>query len=267
MLDEILFHVRQAYSYSESFIDINICDFMFENDDETNKEIIDNNDGVIAKAFGHIKKAVSLIIEQLKKLSDRLRDFISKVFMSSKQKALLKNAKKNLQNNPQLASIQVDCPTYKEYEVIYDDTLKMIDKEMKKENPSEKAYSDIINGMNKKLDKVKNVGNDISNATKEVSKRTGDLITLNTLVDVADKNYIHAKSINEKINKEVNILNSMTESLGEKEVNKFKKKVNRYSKNTIGHRIKLSVLRKQEQTLEDVAKLQIRKILSYTNIN
>ena len=77
-VDEILFHIYQANVCSESYIVMNICDFMFENDNATNKEIINNNDGIIAKTFAHIKKAVSLIIEQLKKLSDKLKDFINK---------------------------------------------------------------------------------------------------------------------------------------------------------------------------------------------
>ena len=266
-MDEILFHIYQANVYSESYIEMNICDFMFENDDETNKEIINNNDGIIAKTFAHIKKAVSLIIEQLKKLSDKLKDFINKALMSGKQKALLRDAKNKIKSNPELSAMKVDCPTFKEYEVIYDDTLKMIDKEMSKENSSDKNYNVIIDGMNKKLDKLKNAGKSVTNYAKNTPKRAGNLIVLNTLVDVADKNCVCAKAINDSINKEVNILNSMTDSLGEKEVSKFKKKVDKYSKNTVGHRFKLAVLRRKEQTLEDVIKLQTRKILSYTNIN
>lgn len=257
-MDESLSFLLEARSYVESFIDVSLADFMFEETEEM-KEKNEQNEKAKTGALNALKNAFSKLIEMVKNTIERIADFFKERMLSKEEKERFKEFKEMVKKDPELAKQKVTIADFRDYEKAYDEALKELENEAKKENPSNEIGKQIIEKLNEELKRITEKGSGIAT-------RAAMSTTLDTAIQIADRNTQCAKVINTALKAELISLESVKKELGEKEVAKFEKKIERLSKAGFLHRWKVKILHHKENTLEAILRSQFKKFLSFTNI-
>ena len=252
-------YLIEAFEYVNAIVDISLADSFFEASAES-QEINERNQMASQGAISSIKKAVRSLIEYIKSLIKKFSDFIKNKFMTKSQKDDYKKVKEEIRSNPELGQEEVTIEDFSQYEKIYDDALKEINNEMAKEDPDPTKIPTFMEGLVDKINNLKGVGSN-------VAKRAAVVVPLKLAVDIADKNVLCAKAINAAMNSELINLEQAEKILGNKQVARYKKQIQRYAKNGIFHRAKAKILSHKQATLKSVLTSQVRTILSFTNFN
>lgn len=261
LFDDSLCYLLEAQSYIDSFIEISAVDSFFEDTDET-KNAIKHNQNASNGAVGAIGKAIDALIQAAKNIITRISNFIKGLFMSKEERARFKAFEEMVKKNPNLAKKQVSIENWKEYEKQFDIALNELEKESRKENPSIEAGNRIVKELENSINKL--TGNASSIPAKFMLSTT-----LDAAIDLSKRNVAAAKLINDAIQKEMIDLEKVRDTLGDKRVDKFEKKMNNLSKEGVTgffHRLKIKVFYKKETTFEAIMKKQINRIMSFTNI-
>lgn len=258
-MDECASYLIEAIEYTNAIVDISLADSFFENSAEA-KEINDRNEVASQGAINSVKKAFQALINAIKTLIKNFTDFIKNKIMTKSEKEEYKQVRAAIRSNPELGNTKVKIDDFSQYEKIYDNTLKEINDEMVKQEPDPQKIPSIMDAMSNKIKNLATVGTDIS-------KRAAIVVPLKTAVDIADKNVVCAQAINAAMNSELISLEGAEKILGNKQVAKYKKKIERYAKNGMFHRAKAKILKYKQATLKSVLKQQIDTIRSYTNLN
>ena len=257
MTDVALTYLTEALNYCDQYVEVSLADMMFEA--EGNKDVNEHNEKVTKGAFGALKNAVKSLIDMIKKAINGIKDFIATRGMSKEEKEKFDEFKKLVASDPELADTKVTLADFKAYEEAYDAAIKELEAEAKKPNPSEEVANKIIEKLGKTLDSVKQEGSDMA-------KRAAVATTLQTAVDIADRNVMAAKAIKLMLDSELVTMEDIDSVLGEGESAKQIKKIEKYAKGGIFHRLKIKLLYRKSATLKAVLKKQMNTILSYTNI-
>lgn len=259
-MDTTLEYIMEAQCYIDKFIGISIADSFFENTDEA-KEANEHNKQMGTGAIGALKKAVKALIQKVKDAIRSLTDFFKTMAMPKDERERYKKFKAEIKASPELGKMKITIEDFREYEKVYDEALKMIDEQMKNDNAKDPSVLDkIIADMSEKLKKLADSG-------KDIASRAAATVTLNTALDIADRNVLCARGINSALQTELVSLEEVEKVLGEKEVAKYQKKLQKYANNGFLHRMKVKILYRKKATLEAVLKKQRNQILSYTNID
>lgn len=258
-MDDSLIYLRESRDYLNMIIPISLADSFFEDTDE-NKEINENNNKAKSGALASLKKAFATLIAAIKQSIANIANFFQEKFMSSEDKEKYKKFKEMVKSNPEFGNMKITLVNFREYEKAYDEALKQLDEEAKKEEPSETISSKIVEALQEKID-------NITKKTKEIGARVAASMTLSTAIDVADRNKQMAQAINFALKQELVSLEKISDQLGEAETAKFEKKINKLSKQGFVHRTIVKVLKRKELTFKAVLRDQMKKILSYTNID
>ena len=248
----------EAQSYIDSFYDIPLSDMIFEETEEV-KEKIEHNEKAKNGALSSIGKMIDALINMVKELMNKITNFIREGFLSKDERAKYKNFKEMVKSNPDLASKKVTIEDWRAYEKAYDDALKKLEEEANKPNPSLDIANGIVEALSKTIESYASEGTDIA-------ARVAIQTTLDTAIDIADKNVTCAKAINFALQNELIKLDNIKEQIGEKEVAKFEKKIDRLSRAGAIHRIRVKLFNRKEATLQGILKKQFNRLLSYTNI-
>lgn len=257
-MDESLSFLLEARSYVESFIDVSLADFMFEETEEM-KEKNEHNEKAKIGALDALKKAFSKLIEMVKNTIERITNFFKERMLSKEEKERFKEFKEMVKKNPELAKQKITIADFRAYEKAYDEALKELENEAKKENPSDEIGKQIVEKLSEELKNITEKG-------KGIATKAAISTTLDTAIQIADRNTQCAKAINAALKAELISLESVEKELGEKEVAKFEKKIERLSKAGFLHRWKVKIFHHKEMTLEAVLKSQFKKFLSFTNV-
>lgn len=261
IMDITLEYIMEAQHYIDNFIEISLADSFFEDTNDA-KSAIEHNESMIKGALNALKKAVKALIQKVKDAIESLADFFKTMSLPKDERERYKEFKAEIKSNPQLANIKITIDDFREYEKIYDEVLKTIDDEIKKEESKKEPsfFENLISNMSKKLKEISKTGG-------EYASRAAAAVTLNTAVDIADKNVLCARAINAALKHELVSLEEVEKVLGKKEVAKYQKKIQKYANNGFLHRMKVKILYRKKATLESVLKKQRKQILSYTNID
>lgn len=249
----------EAEECLNSIVPISLADAFFEETDEA-KDIVKNNEKFYTKAINAVKNAITVLIRKVNELIDRMANFFKSQFMSADEKARFKKFKEKVKSNPELAKTRVTVEDFRQYEKVYDEALKKLEAEANKPFPSNEAAQAIVETLGKELERI-------SATASDVGKRAAMSMTLSTAIDVAEANITCAKAINAGLKLELISLKEIEKELGSKEVAKFEKKIEKLSKKGFLHRWKIKVFHKKEATLEGILRKQVKKILSFTNID
>lgn len=261
-------YLLEAESYMESFIDIPMVDYLFE-DAQSISNIDHENDKVSKGVVSSLKKAFQTLIRVVKDIIKKFTNFIKEVVMSSDEKARYKKFKAAIANDPEFAKTEVYVEDFRLYEKIYDKALKDLESEAKKETPDIAKCEKIISDMDKEVDtmkeKVEVVQHKGVEKVKSMAARAAYATALDTALEIANRNTLCAKGINIALENELVALNEAEKSLGDKAIHRFQKKVKKYSNAGFFHRFKVRILQRKSTTLSGVIKDQFKKIASYTN--
>ena len=256
-MDEIAMYLREAYMYIAEMKETTLSDIFFENmigaeDDPQEK--------ASSGALNSLKKAFQKLIDFVKNMIEKISNNIRNLFASKSEKEDYQKAKKNIQENPEIANMTVETTDFSKYEKIYDDGIKELDDEMKKDEPDIARVQEV-------MDKVSDQIQDLDGARNEVAKKAAMTVTMKMLVKIADRDVECAKAINHALNSQLLNINKAEKILGKSETAKYKKQIKRYADNCLFHRAKAKLLGYKHATLEKISKKQIKTILSFTNLD
>lgn len=258
-MDDCILYLSEALEYTNAIVDVPLADLLFENSDEA-KEVNERNEMASKGAIASIKNAIQKLITTIQTLIKNFTDFIKNKFMSKSDKEAYKEIRDEVHSNPELAKEKVSIEDFSQYEKIYDEALKKLNNEMLKKDPDTETVPTIMETMTKEIQQLKGVGG-------EISKRAAVVVPLKTAVDIADRNVICARAISAAMNSELVSLEQAKKTLGDKQVARYKKKIEKYAKNGIFHRAKVRLLNRKLSTLESVLKSQVNAILSFSNLD
>jgi hypothetical protein len=209
-----------------------------------------------------IKKAIESLIGMVKGMIENIKNFFKEKFMSADERQRYKEFKQMVKSDPELAKQKVTITDFREYEKAYDEAIKELEKEAAKDQTAE-MLDDAAEKITKELsDKI----NDLASKGKDTATRASLAVTLDTAIQIADRNTACAKAINFALESELIKLDAVEKQLGEKEAQKFKKKINRLANAGFVHRHIVKLLHRKEMTLEAILKNQAKTLLSYTNV-
>lgn len=251
-MDMSLQYLLEAQGYIEQFIDIPFSDAFFEDEDK-NKEAKNG-------AINSIKNAIKVLITKVKEAIKDITEWIHTKFMSKEEKVKWDAIKSKVKSDKDLGDTKITIEQWEPYEELYDDAIKTITEEQNKEEPD-------MNKINSKMATFEAGIKSLGGKGKDAASRAISVMSLRTLVDIADRNAICAKAINMALQSELVNLEDMEKSIGSKQLQKYENKIRRYANNGFLHRAKVKLLYRKKATLKAVMNKQKRAILSYTNID
>lgn len=253
-MDEVLRYLAEADACITSYQDISLADSFFESDET------DKNEEASSGAIEALKKAFSRLVEIVKDIIKSVKDFFETQFLSADEKKRYKEFKAMVKSSPDLKNQKVFIEDFREYEKIYDEAMKQLEEASKKDNFSNEVVEKIKEGCLEALKKLNEKYGD-------TAKRAAHSVTLSVAMDLADSCQLAAMGMNAALNAELVSLEEVEKSLGDKKVKKFKKDMEAAAKNGILHRAKVFFLRRKSDTLNALAKKEIRRITAFTNLD
>lgn len=134
--------LKMSASYvleAEKYISEMTESFLFEESGGSNKSLA-------SKAGGALKKAYDTIINALKTLSENIREFISKIFMSAEAKAKFKEYEEYMKNNPETANKKVTVKDFKKMDDAYLNAIKLANQK-RRENADKSEGQKILDSL------------------------------------------------------------------------------------------------------------------------
>lgn len=258
-MDEALYYLTEAQMHIDAFIDIPLADIFLESDKAAVPiDAVNSNEKHKAGAIASLQKAFKVIIDKLKEAFARISDGIKLMFMSKEEKARYDKFVDEVNKNPELAKKRVTVTDFRQHEKIYDEALKKLEAEAKKESPSVEFAEEIVNALEQKL---KGIGDEANS----VATRAALSVTLKTALEIADRNSTCAKAINAAIKNEIISMEAIQKELGEHRAAKFEKKIEKLANAGKVHRLMSKVLHRKEQDLQSILKKEITNLMSFTN--
>lgn len=257
-MQESAIFIQEAYDALGAISYVSMAEAFLEESVEA-QDTVTQNDSLMLKAVNGVKKAITAIIEFIKNTLSKFKAGVVKLF-SKETKKDYDQAVKNIRSNPELGNTKVEIQDIDVLNAPFDEALKQLDAELKKENPSKEVGEAILAKLQEKLKTVTSEGG-------RVTSRAMTAVTLKTLCDIADKNVQSAKLINTALEQELINLEDARKILGDKSVARYEKKIAKYAANTALHRLKAKVFHYKEATLMSVLKDEFKMICSYTNID
>jgi hypothetical protein len=251
-MEEVDYNLALAQSYLESYVDRSVADSFFEADDE--------NDKAGEGARSALQKVFAKLKEIVQKILDAIKNFFDYAFLTKEEKQRYNELKAALKQDKELANTKITVEDFKVYEKLFDESLKELENEAKKDNFDEDKA-------NKVLEKLEIALKKTGEKAAQAGKRAAMSVGLTAAVDLADNCEIAAKGMKFALDNEIATLDSLEKELGGQRVKKAKKNIDSAAKNSIFHRAKVKILRKKCNTLSDLAKKEKKKILSFTNLD
>ena len=140
-MDEIAMYLREAYMYIAEMKETALSDIFFENMIGAEN---DPQEKASSGALNSLKKAFQKLIDFIKNMIEKISNNIRNLFASKSEKEDYQKAKKNIQENPEIANMTVETIDFSRYEKIYDDGIKELDDEMKKDEPDIARVQEVI---------------------------------------------------------------------------------------------------------------------------
>ena len=254
-MDTILYYTEQVYECLNEYQDIPFGMFMYE---EAKADAIEKkNQGLIAKAIASLKNVYRTLIDACKNLFTKISTKLTtKAVLDEGKSEKYKEVKKLVNDDPEIANTEVEIDNYDEYEKVYNDAMKELDKAEGDEEFTAEEGNLIVDRFNEAMEALKSGG-----------RRAITSVTLKTLVELADHSFVIAKALNLGIKTELIDLSQAEKDLGTKAIEKDKKKIERYARNGIIHRNKIRIQRLFGQTVGSIMLNRVNTIISFSNVS
>lgn len=227
-MDIALQYIQKAKIISENYVDMTLSEFMFEASDAT----LQKNAKVEEASTSMLKKAIKKIRELITSISESVRDFFNRIFMSKAEREKFNEYKKKIEANPEIKNKKIRVTDFRKMNAAYDKALADINTSMKNGDDPES--------------KMKSILGTLDGALKAASIVTVPLAALK-LIDITKDS---AKTIQSQLDKNDALCNTIEKILGTKEYGKFKKKVDKASRDSIWVRFNTQILHRQAKSNE-----------------
>lgn len=238
--DECLFELDLAIQEANLIQELDMYQLISEKDDENVKATQFNNEEHKTNALDHIKAAINAIAKAISQLMANIGNFIHKIGMSDKEKDMFAAYEAACKKDPNFKNKIIKVRDFRNQQKAYEKVLGE------------------VNGADKKLSRGEFVDmnrliNNWSNTIGDASKAVAKSVTMEYAMNMAKSNINYAKMIESQLGEDSKIMDSIRESLGEKEAAKFKKNIHTYTNRCAGRRFALKLRGKLFNNAEDCA--------------
>ena len=254
-MNDTVFYLEEAAAYIELMDEPNPLAF-FESEEEG---ISDPQEAAGWGAMKALKKAVQSIIQAVKDLIEKVVDFVKSLFMSKEDKERYNAFKEMVRNDPALANTKITIANWKVFEEAYDKALKEAEAAAKSSE-----YNATV--ADKIMEKLENKVRDLFAEVQRAGTAATMHVTVKTAAEIADQNALAAKGLKMALDAELVDLQNLEKELGEREIAKFKKRVDVAARNSWLHRMRVKIFKSKNNTLSKIVKNGWNKLLSFTNI-
>lgn len=196
---------------------------------------------------GIVDKLINLISTILKQTKEMVNKFISSIgnktkymLMSKKEKESFELFRRYVSEHSEVKKKEITVKDWEEIKKNYSNIEKDLDR----------MYNDPTidyNYLNTK-------GNELLRNVSDISSKAISALTIDACLKIAENSTNSAKTIQDALYANSDILNKIETDLGNKETRKFQKKLNKLTKESVYRKLKVALLGKQEKDLFDCIK-------------
>lgn len=211
---DVLKNLQESQIYLNRYNPLNNYQSLFESINDDNVYITENNNtNTINKSKNALKKAFDAIMSFIRNAIESIKNFISRITMSDRERDEFDKFEKIMKSNPELANKKVTVKDYQKIQQQYDEYLKEV----------ETLIREAAKG--KKTDAQKLV-NKVNTFIKNAGQGAAATLTMNTLLRMSAQNRTVAKDVQKALKKTGGFLQDLwATSLGEKEANRAVKEI------------------------------------------
>lgn len=255
-MDDSLDFLLEATDYLEQYIPIDDIDVILEATPFA-KKANENNQNAGNGALNALKKAFDSLITIVRKAITAVTNFIQEAFMSKEDRTKFAYFKKLAANDKKFANRPIRVSDYRAYEKAYDGHMSELDRLYKKG-----AKVEELNQVMYRLDKTIN---DLKNRAGDAGKAAFATIGMKAALDLSDRNVLCAKGCKKALEQEEGILANLQRLVGDKNAAKFKKDVDRYSRDGFFHRLKVRILQRKQNDVVECGRGLSSRIMAFFN--
>ena len=238
--DECLIELQLALREAEMIQDLNMYQLISEKDDDSIVATQFDNAGHANAGIEHIKAAINAVLKSISEMLARISNFIHKAGMNNQDKELFKAYEEACKKDPNFKNKIIKVKDFKEQRKAYEKVLGQVN------NVDKRLANGQLVDMNQMI-------NGWSNTIGDAAKATVKSVTMEYAMNMAKSNMNYAKLIESQLNDDSKIMQSIRDSLGDKEASKFKKNIHTYTNRCAGRRFALKLRGKLFNNAEDCA--------------
>lgn len=223
MRDECMAYIVEAQRNIDQMEDISLYAAIFEAGDEESESFGD-------KAIAAMQRALKAVQNIFKAIRDAIQNAFGYASLSKEDRAAYDKFAATIKQDPALAKTQVTVKNWKLIERSYDGLMKEVEAEIKRTKEEEASDLSIIKKLKSKMGDLAGI------AQKSAIK-----VTLNEVLKMAEQDKEIAKNLKFALDNDLGMTDRLAAELNNKEISKFKKKVNSLNKKISLYRIKASL--------------------------
>ena len=217
--------------------------------DPVTAKAAEKNNAIADKSTGYIQKAIDAVKSLINKLITMVKDFIDRITLKGEEKAAFEKYRKMCAEDPSLKNKKVTVQDFRQKQQQYNELLNEVEKEIKK-SEAEEGYP------------VDNVIKKITDKAKNIAGSTGVIMSADAAMKIAESNVQAARVLNGALNTDYGLMDKLSKALGEKDASKFKKRVGAAARNTKLTRLKIHIMRRQYDSIQDCVKSTLASVLN-----
>lgn len=219
-------------------------DIIFEAASSQQARAVDNkNNSLMARAGESIKKIIHAILETIRMIKNKIRDFFVKLRMSKAEKEAYAAYRQKVAQSPSLKNVKVRAYDFKHKTAQYNQIMARLEAEERA------AKADEI------TDQLKS---EIEGFCKDVGSGVVAAVGIEQALNMASGNKKIAKKIYDKLESDEDFYSRIEQSVGSKNAEKFKKEMGQLSKRAFFKKLKLKVTGHYSRTVEGATLKTIR---------
>ena len=217
---------------ADNIVPISEYSILFETDDPVVAAKMKNNEKNIEKSKSGIGKIIDGIISIIRRFVDTIQEFFIHLTMGKNERSQFEAFKEQMAKNPSLRNKKITVKDFRKINKEYDSIMSEIDSEIKKCRAGEDHPVDAL------IHKCENI-------LKNTASATATILTADAALKMAESDQIIAKEMQKTLKSEGKAMQQLKNTIGEKEFNKYKKRIDAAAKNTLLTRMKLKLLRRK----------------------
>lgn len=250
VLDECLSSLYKLELLMEDYVELSDYQVLFEADNPDVSAQMQKNASIQKESGGLLHKIANGILSLIKNIIDSITNFFKELFMGNNEQILYNQFREACAKDPSLKNKKVTVNDYKNAIRAYDEKIAEIDRELQKAADQPTASQELIDSC---MGMIKNG-----------VAATGAIVTSEVAVNMAYNNINIAKALQKALNDENSVMMALQKNLGEKEAKRFKKDIESLTKIFSFHKIKVQIMQKKYDTLQQCITGTLKQVSGLT---
>ena len=250
VLDEYLSSLYKLELLMEDYVELSDYQILFEADNPDVSQQMQKNANIQKESGGLLTKAVNGILSLIRSIIDSIKNFFQELFMGNNENILYNQFREACAKDPTLKNKKVTVNDYKAAMKAYDEKITEIDRELQKSANQPTASQELIDSC--------------MGMIKSGVAASGAVVTSEIALNMAYNNIAIAKSLQKALNDENAVMMALQKNLGEKEAKRFKKDIESLTKKFSLHKIKVQLMQKKYDSLQQCITGTLQQISGLT---